>query len=692
MSVKSFNLGEQLTPQDYQDWKARLRFAHEYHKKELVPKYRVAKKRFNSEVGYVKTNRMATKHDDINFLYKSIRNFVGSIYFQNPEIDFTARGDDPQIRRNIENLEQEVNDDIKDSSEFKMMIRSGLIDESLAGLGAVYIDYDYRDRVATDEFGQPIPAQMQPVLDEYGQQVGEQPVTDEQGNPLLRKQIIKNEVCFYKIRPENVLRPPYQQFYNHKSGPYLGYVDVVSLDDLRRDGSLDQNVVGMLKGKEYKDLVDKDLYDKTQEGKSEKDLMFVKVYYAFIRDVDAQVMRRLVIADAEDTKDQPLGFSVWDKGHGKDGLGYPVHILELDDCCDSFIPPSEAWRLESVMKVIDYVYQKIVRHIRKSATRTFVKTGQGGFNKAEVDKIAKNIDQEVIGVNDLPAGIPVGNIVHQVVDQMLSQDHSNLFLLCKQMFDELSRQPSFSKAEVINKDKTAAESQLIQQSDNTVNGDYIDKFRDFLKGLFTDWALLKQANMQGVKRTKVLNKDTGEEEDREYTRDGLLGDFNADVNVESMMMPNKEVKRMIAKQTLSDLVNMKAMIDQSGYILNLKKVIDMYVENIGMRDSEDLLMPKPVRSIEKQVVDLATKNIPMNPQELGDHATELQNGMNLFSDDQLMQGLANLNPEVMNPQGQLVQTLQFLGQSAEEGKKKQPISKAKTDVGMNAAIAGQASK
>lgn len=677
---------DQMTPQDYKDWLARIRFAHSFHKKDIVPKYRIAKKRYNSEIGYIKTNRMATKHEDLNFLFKAVRNFISSIFFRNPDIDLTARNE--ENARNIENLEQALNDDVKDNSELKELIRSNLIDESLSGLGALYIDYEYLDE-ETDE-----PVGTRQMLDENGFPV-EVPLTDDTGRVMMKRNILKNRVCVYKIRPENLIRPPYQQFYNHKSSPYLGYADIVSLDTLRNDQSLDQEIVSQLKGKEYRSLLDRDLYDQKEIGEgSQKDIQYVLIYVVFIRDESKKTMKRLVLTD-EFTGDKPLAYGDWNKGHGKDGLGYPIHVLALNDPSDNFIPPSEAWILESILKVIDYTYAKMVKHIRKASTRTLVKTGSGGASKAELDKIAKNIDLELIGLADVPAGVPLGNIIHQVQDQMLSQDHVDMFLLCKSIFDQLSRQPQFSKPEVINRKKTATESQMIQGQDNSVGGDYIDKFREYLKELFIDWARLLQTNMQGVRQANIELED-GAKEPREFTREDIAGDFDCDINVESFMPPNREVKRMIAKETLSDLIGMKPIIDQSGYALNVKKAVDLYVENVDMRDSEDLLIPKPIRNIERQAMDFAAKGIPFNPEELGDFNEALKNGMAMFSDDAIMQGFPMLN----DPNGQFIQLLQFLGRQTQQAQKTNSPSRqrsisdsgASPDIRSNSTLMGDAQR
>lgn len=683
--------GDQLTTEEYIKWSGRIKFAHTFHKKQLIPKYKRAKKRYDNEDGYVNSFKVRASHTELPFLNKDIRNFIGSIFFRNPQVDFSSRNEEAKARRSVENLEQSVNDDVKDNRTLKRLIRSCLLDESLSGLGAVYIDYDYQDEDSIDEFGQPryiMNPEPQQVIDEFGNPSFQiVPSTDEMNSPMIQRDIVKDEVCIYKIRPENIIRPPFQTLYNYKDGPYLGYAEIINLDDLKMDSSLDQEVVASCKGKEYKELLDRDLHGEEDREKSQ-DTNFILKYTVFIRDSRNRRVMRLVIADGEDTTFKPLSYGVWNKGHGKDGLGFPVHILALNEAADGFIPPSEAWQLESLFIIMDYLFKKMNAHLKRAGTRTYVKTGSGGVNKEELYKQLRNIDLEVIGLKDVPGNIPIDAVIKQVVDQALGQDHAQMFSMAKSLFEEFSRQPSFSNPEVMNKSKTATESNLIQMQDNTINGDYIDKFKDFWIDLFIDWGRLLQNNMQGTRETSVRNKITGEQESREYGADEIQGEFNIDVNIDSFMAPNKEVKRMIAKATLADMMSFQPQIDASGYDLNVKKCVDEYAENVDMRNPDELLIEKPIRRVDQQVLDLVTKGIPFNGNDLGgDLNGEYKRLVELGLDDAVMDVYMQLRPTIHQEVEDFAKAIQAGIQGVEPAPPKD-VPQAMTDVGMGAAQMG----
>ena len=640
-----------LTEEQALKWLSRAKTANKFYRKQFMPKYKQAKRRYNSEIGYAGINysqnatRAKANHTDINLLYRDIKNFISSIFYRNPEIELSSRNDDSQEKMNIQNLEQAVNDDIKDrEKELKALLRSVLVDECLAGIGGVYIDYEYHDKPQTDEQGQPVM---------------------NMGVPQMTQ--VKNHVLVKKIKPENLIIPPYIYYYNLVESPYLGYVDIVSLESLKNTPSLNQEIVGRIKGETYRSLIDFDIKEMDKSNIEDKDdVLHVKLYTIFIKGEDGLPIKRLVLADDDEVRGEPLVYEDYDKGHGRDDQGYPIHILMLNDASDTLVPPSEAWILEPVLQIIDHIYAKMNRHLKKSSTKTFVKIGEGGIEKEEMDKWVRNNDLEVLGIKNLPPGIDVNTIVKQIVDQPLSGDHAEMFALARRIFDELSRQPSFSQPSILNQKKTATESTAIQQTDSTQNGDYIDKFKDFLCDLFYDWAKLMQRNFQGARDIGVVSKITGQIETRQnQTRDNLQGDFKGNINITSFLQPNKEMKRRTLKETIQDLVLFQPFLLEQGLKVNAKKAVDELLENVEVRNPQAMVVPIPTRTIDQQVLDLVFHQQPMNPEELGeDKQKSLQRLTQIFQDDAIMGDFETAQPGCTKP---IIQMLQFLSQQIQGG-------------------------
>jgi len=561
---------DSLSYDDVRKWKSRAKTCVKAHTEILNKRYKVAKERYGSEISALSAFRHKFfSHGDINLLYKDLRDFIGSVFYRNPELDLTSRNDDEQSVWNVENLEQKTNDDIKDDRMLKGLLRQLLIDEGLAGFSCAWIDYEFKDI----------------------------------GNERVKS-------C--RIRPENLIRPPWLQMHNYKESPYLGYVDIVSLEELKRDPSVNQEVVAKLKGSWYREIADVDeSYSKNKTDESNADdIKHVKKYVIFIKGCDDGPMKRLVLCD-EDI-DDPLAYDDFDNGH----FGYPIHVLALNECADGFIPPSEAWILEPLLQCIDYVFQKMNRHLRKSSTRTFYLEGQAGLKKAQVDKIMRNIDQEFIGLSGLPPGTDVRSLVTQIVDQMLSQDHIGMFDLAMNMFHQLSRQPTFATQEAINKDKTATETQAIQMADSTENGDYIDKFKDFLIDFFGDWARLNQRNFQGVANISIDREDGETDVRNDITASQMQGEFNCDINVDSFLPPNKEVKRRTIQQTLIDLQMFEPGLRQQGKAVNWGKAILEYVQNVDLRNPQDIIVDDPkIMELTQALLSIFSNDVAMAQME-----------------------------------------------------------------------------
>lgn len=648
-------------------WLNRCRTVNKFHRSEIVEKYKIAKKRYNCEnYGYQKTRNRYT-HETFNFLYKDIEDFNGSVYYKNPELDLTCRDTgNPDAVRNIENLEQIVNDDIKDNRNLKALIRTLLIDEGLSGLGAVYLDYDYRTQDSQELIDPNIPGQYQ-------------------------QEEVANKVRPCRILPENIIRPPFQTLYNYQDSPYLGYIDIVSLECLKNDPTLNQAMVGLLKGKQYADLTDIDKAElKKQDVELKDDLLFEKIYTVFIKGDDKKPLKRLVLSDDTNLR-EPLAYEDWTKGNGTDDRGYPLHLLALNDPAEGFVPPSEAWILESILCIIDYLMNKTMKHLKRSRTRTLVKGGKEGLKKEEITKWLKDEDLELIALHNLPPNVDIRSLIFQIADQELSKDHESVFALCKRVFDELSRKPAMAQVAVVEKQKTATETQAIQQQDNSQSAYKVDKFKDFLESFFYDWAKLTQRNMKGIQNISIKNKDTGMEEPREVyateDRNDMDGSFNVDANIQTFVAPNKEVKRRIVKETLLDLQAIDPSLRELKKKVNPERVVQELLQTVDMRDPEGFLMDIPLRNVDQQILDLTMKGIPLNINDIGgDLQGALKRTMEIFGDHEMIARMEPMVPGVGLPNGPLANFARDLEGMIQQsqGRVQQRQTQAKTDVALNA--------
>src|SRR3990167_4404020 len=659
-------------------WRNRFRTANKMHRKKIEEKYKVAKKRYNSEAYGFEQVRGRWSHQTFNFLYKDLEDFNGATYFKNPQIDLTCRNtSDPNQIRNIENLEQDTNDDIADDASLKALIRAVMVDEGLAGLGAAYLDYDYRTQDSEE-----------PLIDP----TTNMPMLDEKQQPMLQQEELANKVRPCRIMPQNLIYPPFQTLYNYQEAPYLGFVDIVSIECLKNDRTLDQAVVALIKGRPYLELSET---DKTQLENDKvdlnDDLLYAKCFYGWIKGDDGGLLKLVVLSD-EGNITKPLAYEDWDKGNGAEGKGYPIYILALNDACEGMVPPSEAWILESILCIIDFLMVKMLRHLKRSKTRVLVKGGKDGMKKENIDKWLSADDLEVISLNNLPPGLNIQSLIEQIADTPLSADHAAMFELAKRVFDELSRKPSFGQAAILEKAKTATEAQAIEKADNSQGAYKIDKFIDFLVLFFGDWARLKQKNYQGTKQLTVSNGETGIEEQRDITVSGeqndFEGKFNCDVSVETFMAPNKALKQKRIFEMIAGLQQLTPLLNGKMRVNGQRELMD-YVQNAEVRNPDEYLLEVPVRNVEQQVMDMAFKGVPMNIEELGtDYQGAIQALMRMFGDHELMAKLSPMVPNIGGPDSPLVLMMKDLQGMMQQAQTNAPAS-AKSDMGMEAAEMAQ---
>jgi hypothetical protein len=653
-------------------WRNRFKTANKFHRQKVSEKYKAAKKRYNSEnFGFEKDKKKGYSHQTFNFLKKAIEDFNGATYAKNPQIDLTCRNTKDTVQcKNIENLEQDTNDDIKDNQSLKAMIRAAMVDEQLAGIGAFYIDYDYRTADSDEPLGEGFPDQFKQIE-------------------------VANKVRPVKIQPENLIYPPFQRIFNYQESPYLGFIDIVSIECLKSDPTLDQAVVAKIKGKPYLELSDFDKEQMKSDGiEMNDDLLYAKNYYGWIKGDDGGPLKRIVLSDDAAIK-EPLAYEDWDKGNGPDGKGYPIHILALNDSCEGFVPPSEAWVLDSILCIIDYLMQKMTKHLKRSKTRTLVKGGKDGMKKENIEKFLSSEDLEIISLHNLPPGLNIQSLVMPLIDQPLSADHAAMFELCKRVFDELSRKPSFAQVAVQEQKKTATEAEAIQSQDNSDQGYKVDKFRDFLIGFFGDWARLKQRNYRGAKSITVQNGETGEEESRDVVvsegRNDFEGEFNADISLETFLAPNKALKRKQIQETIVSLQGMVPLLGGKKRINGERAMMDM-LQNVDVRNPDEYLIDVPVRNVDQQVTDLVFKQIPMNIEDLGsDYQGAIQRLMQIFGDHDLMAKMSQTVPNIGGPDSPLVLMMKDLQGMMQQAQGQKP-SNAGSDMAMGASQMAEAQK
>ena len=625
-----------LEPKQARLWLNRCRTVNRVHRKKIEEKHSKAKLRYNSEAYGFQKRKGDYTHTQFDFLFKNVEEFNASIYHKNPELDLTARNvnDEAEVWR-VENLEQVVNDDINDDRGLKALIRSALVDEGLAGISGIYLDYDNRTRNTGEFEVEQIASKVRPA----------------------------------KILPENLIYPPFQTLYNYGESPYLGYVDIVSLEQIKGDQTFDKAVSAKVKGQTYQGLTDIDKQAVKDSDKESDDLMFAKIYCVWIKGSDSGPLKRCVLAD-QDGIDQPLVYEDWEGG-GPDGTGYPLHLLALNDPCEGMLPPSEAWKLESILCVIDYLLAKMLRHLKKSKTRTLSKD----LKKENVSKWIGAEDLELINISGLPPGVDIRSLIYQLEDQELSQDHDKLFGLAKRILDECSRKPAFAQVAIQEKKKTATETQAIQAQDLSVGTYKVDKFKDFLQGFFYDWAKLIQKNWRGTRDITVENGKTGQDEPREVIagedRNDLSGDFSVDINIESFVMQNKDQKRQTVKETLVELQAVEPLLKEQGKKLNAKRVVTELLENAHVRDPEGFLVDVPARTVDQQVIELAAKGVPMSIDELGsDYQGAMERLQAMFQDDEMMAKMEMMMPGISSGEGPLAMMMRDIEKMQELQKQK----------------------
>jgi len=597
-------------------------------KKRFKPRYDLAKKRLRAEYKLAQQSGKLPAHNQVPLLYAIGTNFVNSVLFKNPYINFKARNE--QETEEVENVEIKVNDFLKDKKS-KKKTRRGAWDGYLAGFMCFYTDWVYEDV----DTGEPM---MQTVnsIDEFGNPTQvEQPIIGEDGKPQTKREIIKNEPMLERIAPNLVRFPRGFDFDTPEDSPWVGFESVVTLEEARKDPKLDQEITAGLEGTAYSALVDKEAY--TDNDRSE-DMKFVKLFYIFYKSDNPRIPYSLKIL-CDEKKDKVLHDQPFKKGHVGSPLKF-AHWNPLDD--DDPYPMGDAWMMESQFAAIDRWWRTYLNHVKRISPKNI-------YNKRfvtpkEIQKLKSNEDEEWAGVGESNKdGLPLEKLIHRFQHSPVHQDMTIFSQFAEKVLNRVSPRTSLSLGEGKSID-TATEANIIQQGELSDLDARVEILVELFKEIGLDLAGLFQNSLQGV--TKVEGElPTGEKISRETDKSGFTTNLDMDVNVETMQSQNREIfKRQLIDEIITIDTVIKPALKESNKTIKMEFFAKKYFENIGIRNADQAIVDAGLRDASREHEDLAMKGIPIEVQEGEDMEKHLVDHFQTLRDPEKMKKYEQLRP------------------------------------------------
>lgn len=546
---------------DIAKWFKRIKSAESYMTADFKPRYDLARKRLRSELSIVSAKGGRPSHESVNLLYAIGNSYINSVIFKNPDVNFTARIEEE--RELVENTEIKVNECLKDKKAKRTMRRIAW-DAFLGGFGAYYADYEYSDY----ETGEPL-------LDGLGA-----PVLNPEGQPIMKRIVLKNTPVVKRLRPDLVRIPRGFDFDEAQESPFIAFDLLVPVEDVKRDKAFDPAVAAQIKGKPYEALSDQ---AKRSQKQNNDDVLYARLHYIFIKpEFDGDGHKLLVLSD--EVKTQALEYQPFEKGQ----KGYPIKFLyhnPLDD--DISYPCGDAWLSESQFRAVDDYWVRLCRHVKKSNPKWLY--DQNVIDPKTLQKLKSNDDLEYVGIKLKDRGI--SDAVAPVEHPKINQDNDKFLEYSESILNRVAPRSSISLGDAADS-KTATEAQLIQGGENIDIDARIDDIRELFIDLAKDLAGLYAQNLQGM--TSVRGKDeNGIEFSRQVGKEGFSTNFDVDIDVMSLQAPNREVHRKQFMDMMGLLNVFEPALNRIGKTVDPLFFLPRILDTFGVKNAENAIIDLP---------------------------------------------------------------------------------------------------
>lgn len=603
-------------------WFKRIEASERYMKEKFRPKYELAKKRLRSELVKKTQKGGHPAHEQVNLVYSIGVNFVNSVAFKAPNADLKAR--DEAEHEKVENTEIKINDFLKDK-KVKKTIKRTIWDAFLGGFGAVFLGYNYQDyeteEPATDDLGNPI---LKDSMDETGNPTQ---------TPVNRRAKIVNAPSVDRIRPDLLRFPRGFDFDNYQDSSWIGFDVLQPVEEVKLNPDFDKEATAEIKGSLYQSLSqENDRYDKQE---STDDLLWARLHYIFERPkMPNETMKLLVLCS--ENKDKPLQYST----HNKGNVGYPIkpiYFNPLDDDCA--YPDGDPWIWESQLSAIDRWWKTMLNHVKRVNPK--IVYDKGKITPTEIQKMKSSDDLEYAAVD--PKGQSLEAAFYQFQHSPVHQDVHTFYETAKQILSELSPKSGLGRGNADASTGTATGDKIIQANEFIDIEARIDDIREFWIEIIKDLAGIFENNFQGTAMIKGT-LDDGTEIEREIDRSGFTSQVNADIDVETMQAPNKEIFR---RQLIDAVATLRAFVPD---LAKKKKAIDgeffakKVMETFNIRNIDKAIIPLEIRDPSREESDFVFKKMPFVVQEGEDFEDHLRIHQDTLSDPLKMQIFEQLMP------------------------------------------------
>lgn len=562
--VPTFNVGE---------WTKKFKSSEKVMKSEFLPGYQLAKSRIRSDRDIKnKNSRTKRSHENVSLAYSIGQNFVNSVYFKAPDCNLTAR--EEEDAQKVEITEVQANDWLKDK-KIKKTIKRIIWDAYSGGLGVRFMDHEYEDQEGPDILGY---EKTQMVDAATGQLVE----VDDETKPIHNRIVIKNDVVFKRIRPDLVRFPKGFDLENYQDSPWIGFDVILPLSEVKANTDWEETARNGIEGEKYSKLSSTD----KESGEGDGDDLYAKISYVFEKPQSPMDSFKLSVFCGKWTQGA-LKETDFDKGT----VGYPIKFLYFNPLDDDFsYPVGDCWLFESQLAAIETWWRKMVNHVSKSNPKRLYDSS--AISDKEVSALKANNDLEWAGVINKERR-DIRTFITDVQAPVLNPAVNELYAAANQLVDKIAPKssPASGEASGAGENNTATRDKIIATGDMIDVEARIDDVRDFIIDIVLDYTGILTKSL--VAPIPVRMGEGDQSQIIMADKNSFTSKVKVDVDVESMKAMNRDMHRKQSIDTIGLFTSLEPIFNKVGLTLNPKFWTEELMQNIGIRNIKNALMPLP---------------------------------------------------------------------------------------------------
>lgn len=523
------------------EWVKKFDASEATMKKEFRPRYQLAKTRLRAEYEIRNQNSAKMTHDQVALVSSIGTNFVNSVYFKSPNCNLTAREEVEHDQ--VENTEIKVNDILKDKKA-KKVIKRAIWDAYLGGFGAIFTDYEYEDTENPDVIA--VPAQIDPIT--------QQEIAPAQ----LGRIVLKNEITFQRIRPDLLRFPKGFDFDNYQDSPWLGFDQIIPIQDVRAQEDWDPNVREAIKGERYDKLSNSENQKTTG---NDGDELYARISFCFVKP-KTPMEKMILYVFCKGSEENFLKTDEFDKGH----VGYPIKLIKFnpqDDDCS--YPIGDPWLFESQSNAVDRWWKTYSKRVERNHPKNIY--DMNAVSTPEGQQLKSNNDLQWVGIKN-PQKKPLSDYFYQFQHPPIPREVTDFYTVARQLMSEIGPRAAISQGsqDPSTDPNTATEAKILQAGEMIDIDARTDDVAELIKDLVLDVAGILTKIAYPMDVTKEMPMDPLDPKSelvdvaQKIGKEGFTSKVNVDVEVESMKAQNKDVIRAQLERTIGLLTKIQPLM------------------------------------------------------------------------------------------------------------------------------------